>query len=427
MNEPLAFRVRPQTLSDVIGHQNLVGEQGILRRSVERKMPFSMILFGPPGTGKTTIARAYCKDLGIHFAMLNAVTTDKKEMEKTIGDCRLYQNAVIVMDEVHRLDKAKQDLLLPYVEAGDFYLIGCTTANPYVSLNRAIRSRTRLLEVKPLTEEEVVAGLKRAIASPKGLDGKLHIDDEALSFVARLSAGDLRFSLNIIEQCLLQYGEEEVDQKMVEAIERVPNYMVDKDEEEHYDSVSGLQKSIRGSDVDAAFYYLARLIASGDLDSIKRRLLVIAYEDVGLGNPAAVMRCQLSLDAVDKIGLPEAMIPLGFTVAELALSPKSRASCEAVEKAVEMAKTMPFVVPDYLRYTPVNLRDEDKYPYDRPDLWEKIQYLPESYKNVRFYVPNDNSLSNIEKALNQNYARLKAIKRSRDLATLKAEKPLKKH
>ena len=395
MNEPLAFRVRPQTLSDVIGHQNLVGEQGILRRSVERKMPFSMILFGPPGTGKTTIARAYCKDLGIHFAMLNAVTTDKKEMEKTIGDCRLYQNAVIVMDEVHRLDKAKQDLLLPYVEAGDFYLIGCTTANPYVSLNRAIRSRTRLLEVKPLTEEEVVAGLKRAIASP--------------------------------EQCLLQYGEEEVDQKMVEAIERVPNYMVDKDEEEHYDSVSGLQKSIRGSDVDAAFYYLARLIASGDLDSIKRRLLVIAYEDVGLGNPAAVMRCQLALDAVDKIGLPEAMIPLGFTVAELALSPKSRASCEAVEKAVEMAKTMPFVVPDYLRYTPVNLRDEDKYPYDRPDLWEKIQYLPESYKNVRFYVPNDNSLSNIEKALNQNYARLKAIKRSRDLATLKAEKPLKKH
>ena len=214
---------------------------------------------------------------------------------------------------------------------------------------------------------------------------------------------------------------------MVEAIERVPNYMVDKDEEEHYDSVSGLQKSIRGSDVDAAFYYLARLIASGDLDSIKRRLLVIAYEDVGLGNPAAVMRCQLALDAVDKIGLPEAMIPLGFTVAELALSPKSRASCEAVEKAVEMAKTMPFVVPDYLRYTPVNLRDEDKYPYDRPDLWEKIQYLPESYKNVRFYVPNDNSLSNIEKALNQNYARLKAIKRSRDLATLKAEKPLKKH
>ncbi len=427
MNEPLAFRVRPTHLRDVIGQKGLAGPEGILTRSAERKMPFSMILFGPPGTGKTTIARAYCKDLGIHFAMLNAVTTDKKEMERTISECRLYPSAVIVMDEVHRLDKTKQDLLLPYVEAGDFYLIGCTTANPYVSLNRAIRSRTRLLEVKPLGEEEAVAGLKRAIAVPNGLAGKLHIDDKALSFIARLSGGDLRFSLNVLEQCFLQYGEEEVDEAKVEAIERVPNYMADKDEEEHYDSVSGLQKSIRGSDVDAAFYYLARLIVAGDLDSIKRRLLVTAYEDVGLANPAAVMRCQLALDAVDKIGLPEAMIPLGFTVAELALSPKSRAASEAVEKAVAEAEKMPFVVPDYLRFTPVNLREEEKYPYDRPDLWEKIQYLPESYKGVRFYVPNQMSLSAIEKALNQNYARLKAIQRSRDLPSLKAKKTLKNH
>ena len=393
-----------------------------MTRSAAQKTPFSMILFGPPGTGKTTIARAYAHDLGVHCSFLNAVTCDKKEIEAAIETSKLYKTSIVIVDEVHRLDKGKQDYLLPYVEAGDFYLIGCTTANPYVSISKAIRSRTRLLEVRPLCEDEVVFGLKRAAGSERGLQGKIKLEEDAYRFIARLSGGDLRFALNTLEQCLLQYGDgSKVSKSMVEDIERVPNYMIDKDEGEHYDSVSGLQKSIRGSDVDASLYYLARLLSSGDLDSVKRRLLVTAYEDVGLANPAAVMRCQLAIEAADKVGLPEAVIPLGFTVCELALSPKSKSSCLAVEKAMELAKKAPFLVPDYIKYTPVNLKEEEKYPYDRPDLWEQIEYMPESYRNLSFYVPNDSSISSIERALNENYRRLKKIKRTSDIASLKAK------
>jgi putative ATPase len=420
MKDPLAFRVRPNSLEEVIGQQDLVGPNGFLKKSADKKEPFSMILFGPPGTGKTTIAEAYAKSLGIHYETLNAVTTDKKEMEGAIEDAKLFGHALIIMDEVHRLDKGKQDLLLPYVENGTFYLIGATTANPYIAINRAVRSRCRLLEIKPLSEADVVEGLSRAIASPKGLNQAVSVSLEGLHYIAKLSGGDLRFALNMLEEAAIQFDDgKEISLANLASIESVPNYAMDQDEEEHYDSVSALQKSIRGSDVDAALYYLARLCIAEDLDSIKRRLLVTAYEDVGLANPSAVARCQEAIAAAEQIGFPEAIIPLGFTVCELALSPKSKASTEGIEKAMAFAKDKPFVVKDYLKFTPVNVLEEDKYPYDRPDLWEKIQYLPDFIKEMRFYDPNQLSKSAYEKALNENYARLKKQPRSADLRTLK--------
>lgn len=420
MKDPLAFRVRPNSLEEVIGQQDLVGPNGFLKKSADKKEPFSMILFGPPGTGKTTIAEAYAKSLGIHYETLNAVTTDKKEMEGAIEDAKLFGHALIIMDEVHRLDKGKQDLLLPYVENGTFYLIGATTANPYIAINRAVRSRCRLLEIKPLSEADVVEGLSRAIASPKGLNQTVSVSLEGLHYIAKLSGGDLRFALNMLEEAAIQFDDgKEISLANLASIESVPNYAMDQDEEEHYDSVSALQKSIRGSDVDAALYYLARLCIAEDLDSIKRRLLVTAYEDVGLANPSAVARCQEAIAAAEQIGFPEAIIPLGFTVCELALSPKSKASTEGIEKAMAFAKDKPFVVKDYLKFTPVNVLEEDKYPYDRPDLWEKIQYLPDFIKEMRFYDPNQLSKSAYEKALNENYARLKKQPRSADLRTLK--------
>lgn len=419
MLEPLAFRVRPRTINEIIGQEELVGPSGFLRSSIEKKLPTSIILFGPPGTGKTTIAEAYARSMGLHFIRLNAVTTDKKEMVEAIDSCKLYGHAIIIMDEVHRLDKTKQDLLLPFIENGTFYLVGATTANPYIAINRAIRSRCRLLEVKPLSEEQITLGLKRAVSSPSGLKNEIELDEDAYLTIAKLSGGDLRFALNLLESAYIQFGNKKIGKSGILSIERVPNYAMDKNEEEHYDSVSALQKSIRGSDVDAALYYLARLCIAEDLDSIKRRLLVTAYEDVGLANPSAVQRCQLALEAAEQVGFPEAVIPLGFTVCELALSPKSKAADIGIQNAMDLAKTKPFMVQDYLKLTPVNVSEAEKYPYDRPDLWEKIQYLPDFLKEMRFYEPNKMSKSSYERALNENYERMIRNGRSSNLPLLK--------
>ena len=373
--EPLAFRIRPNNLDEVMGQEALVGPNGFLRKSVEKKALFSLILFGNPGTGKTTIAEAYAKTLKVHFVSLNAVTTSKKEMEAAVEEAK------------------------------------------YIALNRAIRSRCRLLEVKPLTDEEVVKGLRRAIEIEKGLNKTSEFEDEALRFIAKLAGGDMRFALNILEEAAVQFGKGPISKEDVASIEMVPNFAMDKDEEEHYDSVSALQKSIRGKDVDAALYYLARLCIAGDLDSISRRMLVCAYEDIGLGNPNAVMRCQMAIEAAERIGFPEAVIPLGVAVIDLCLSPHSRSGDESIQSAMAFAKEQPFMVQDYLKLTPVNMREEDKYPYDRPDLWERIQYLPDFIKTMRFYKPQESS--QYEKILNENYRRLIKQGRSNDLAALK--------
>src|SRR5574344_966851 len=421
MQEPLAFRMRPSSLGEVIGQETLVEPKGFLVSSVAKKAPVSMILFGPPGTGKTTIAEAYARDMKIHYEKINAVTTDKAHIQGAIEDAKLFGYAIVIVDEIHRLDKAKQDLLVPYVEDGTFFLIGATTTNPYISLNRAIRSRCRLLEVKPLSDPEVVIGLKRALESEKGLSKAIKVSQDGFEFIAKLSGGDLRFALNMLEEAAIQFPEgAKVGVKELQTIERVPNLAMDRDEEEHYDSVSALQKSVRGSDVDAALYYLARLCIAEDLDSIKRRLLVTAYEDIGLANPAAVQRCQMAIEAAEQVGFPEAIIPLGDAVVDLCLSPHSKAGCVSIEGAMAFASTRPFMVQDYLKLTPVNVQDEDKYPYDRPELWEKIQYLPDFIKDMKFYQPSDKSA--YEKALNENYRRMLTNGRSNNLRALKAKK-----
>lgn len=420
-NTPLAFLLRPKTLDEVIGQKHLVGPNGALRNSIEKGIPFSMILFGPPGSGKTSIAMAYAREMGIHYSVLNAVTTDKKEMAEAISEARLYGSSFIIMDEVHRLDKTKQDLLLPYVEEGSFFLIGATTANPYVSLSRAIRSRARIFEIKPLDQNEVLQGLYMALDKEEGYKGKLDISEEALGYIARMSGGDLRHAYNMLEQAYISYKGKRIELSDMQAIERVPNIVMDKDEEEHYDSVSALQKSIRGQDVDAALYYLARLCVAEDLDSIKRRLLVTAYEDIGLANPQAVLRTQMAIEAAEKVGFPEAIIPLGDAVIDLCLSPHSKSGCVSIQKAMAYVKEHPTRVRDYLRLTPVSLKEEDKYPYDRSDLWAKMAYLPEGMEQMRFFLPNEGTLSSYEKALLNEYKKLTSYKRRGDLSKLKKE------
>ena len=416
MITPLAYRMRPTHLDGIIGQPHLVGEGGFLRNCLENNMLVSCILFGPPGSGKTTIAEAYGNSFNAHIVKLNAVTSSKKQIEEAISLHELYPRLVLVLDEVHRLNKDKQDLLLPHIESGDIYLIGATTANPYLAINPALRSRCHLLEVKPLTTEEIIIGLKRAIEAYNGLNKKAEFTDDALEAIAKISNGDLRFAYNILEVLSLQ-RESPITVETVSSITRVPNYIIDKDEGGHYDAVSALQKSIRGSDVDAALYYLARLIAARDLESIARRLIITAYEDIGLANPAAVDRCYQAIQTAREVGFPEASIPLGFSVCELALSPKSKASYNAINKAIGKAEEMPLPPLDYLVLTPVNVKEEDRYPYDRPDIWEKMQYLPNLIKDEKFYIPSFDS--KMEQSLNQNYLRLQKIKRTTSVARLR--------
>lgn len=417
MNAPLAYRVRPHTLDDIIGQKHLVGKDGFLRHLMESNTLVSMIFYGPPGSGKTTLAEAFSRSMDAHLIKLNAVTSNKKEMEAAIEESRLFPHPIIIMDEVHRLSKDKQDLLLPFIESGTIYLIGATTANPYIAINPAIRSRCHLLEVKPLTQKEIIEGIHRVIELPNGLNNMYTFSDEAVATIARLASGDMRFAMNLVEVATLGSKKMHIEKSDIDAITKIPNYLMDQDENGHYDAVSALQKSIRGSDVDAALYYLARLCAAGDLESIERRLLVTAYEDIGLANPQAVTRCATALESARKVGFPEAVIPLGFTVCDLALSPKSKVACNAIHKAMDVATSSPLDVMDYLKLTPVNVQEEDKYPYDRPDIWEKIQYLPELIKNMQFYEPSDHS--SYERALNENYRRLKKQGRSKDLRRLK--------
>lgn len=425
MLKPLAFRVRPKKIDDIIGQDHLVGENGFLRNSIKKRIPLSFILFGEPGTGKTTIAECYAASFGAKYKILNAVTSNKKDLVEAIEESKTSECYILIIDEIHRLNKDKQDILLPAVEEGLVFLIGATTANPYISINKAIRSRCHLLEVKRLTQSDVVVGLKRAISLKEGLNNKIKIQDEALEFIAKQSNGDFRFALNYLEVLQINNDEKEITLQDVKEIIRVPNSSIDNDEDGHYDAVSAMQKSIRGSDVNAALYYAARLLNAGDIDSLARRLLVTAYEDIGIANPQACLRTKIAIESAYEVGLPEAVIPISVAIVDLALSPKSKVACSGMYEAMTSNNEMPLDVLDYLKYTPVNVQEIDKYPYDRPDLWQYMQYLPELIKNVEFFKMNQEASSSYEKFLYEQYSKFKKTQRSSNLRELKTRKPTK--
>lgn len=422
MKEPLAYRIRPTSLNDVLGQQHILGEDKFITNMLNNNTICSMILYGQPGTGKTTIAIVIANTLKIKYKMLNAVIASKKDIEGALFEASLYDSYILIIDEVHRLNKNIQDILLPHVENGTVILIGATTGNPYHSINSAIRSRCHLIEIKPLEKEDVVKALKRAIKDEKGLNNQYSITDEALETLANYAGGDLRFALNKLEiSAYTTSSDKIITVDIVKNVVKKANSNIDKDQDGHYDAVSALQKSIRGSDVDAALYYLARLIAADDLDSIERRLLVTAYEDVGLANPAAVDRVYNAIQTARLVGFPEGAIPLGFAVVELALSPKSKSAYQGIHAALDLVNTRNFQVPEYLRLTPVGLDEDEKYNYDRLDLVEKIQYLPALIKNMKFYEPNYKS-GPYELSLIKNYERLSKIERISNLKELYKKK-----
>ena len=417
MQQPLSYRLRPETLDEFIGLDNLLSCNTFLKNCVKNKSLLSMIFYGAPGSGKTTLAIILANEIKERYRILNATTNNKKDLDIVFEEAKMYGHLIVIIDEIHRLNKDKQDLLLSYVENGLITLIGMTTANPFHSINPAIRSRCHLIEFKVSDKENIKQVLLNALKSEKGLNNKYICDEEVIEKIANLSNGDIRYALNALEILSLSSENNHITIKDLKDNIRVPQYMIDKDGDGHYNAVSALQKSIRGSDVDAALYYLARLIAANDLDSIERRLPIIAYEDVGLANPQAVDRVFNAIEVAKKVGFPEAMIPLGFVVIDLALSPKSKNAYIATANAMEEVTKYPLPIPKYLEYTPVGLKEEEKYPYDRPDLWSKIQYMPEQIKNKKFLEGTPHS--NYEKALYDNYEKLKQIKRSSKIKDLR--------
>ena len=414
-NQPLAYRMRPTCLEEVVGQQHLVAPGKIIARMIAAKQLSSMILYGPPGIGKTSIASAIAGTTKYAFRTLNAATDTKKELQIVIEEAKMSGTVILLLDEIHRLDKPKQDFLLPHLENGRVILIGATTENPYIAINPAIRSRTQIFELIPPTPEEIHQALKRALTDEtKGLGNyDVEITDGAMYTFTHFSNGDVRSSLNALELAVKSTPENE-DGKIIITEEIAGNclqrkvFAHDKNGDQHYDVISAFQKSIRGSDVDAALHYMARLIEAGELITLIRRLLVIAYEDIGLANPAGASRAVLAVQAAEKLGLPEARIPLANAVIELALSPKSNTAILSIDAALSDVRqgksgNIPLHLQDahYQGAQKLGRGTNYQYPHNYPNHWVKQQYLPDTLKHTQYFHPDPTS--KFEEALKEQY------------------------
>ena len=401
MEELLSIKLRPKSLNDIIGQEHLVGENKIIYNLVKNKKLFSMILYGHPGIGKTSIAIAIANELGLRYRNLNAVINNKKDFDVVIEEAKLYGGLIVIVDEIHRLNKDKQDILLPYLESGIITLIGMTTANPYHAINPAIRSRCQLFELYDLTRDDIKKGIDKAVLSGY-LEG-LSITDEATDYLANISGSDLRFAYNTLEVAYYSSEDRNITLDTLTKITNRTNSLFDKNGDGYYNVISAFQKSIRGSDVNASLHYLARLIDAGDLDIIVRRLSVIVYEDIGLANPSMGPKVDAAINCALRLGLPEARIVLSQIVIELALSPKSNSAEIAIDGALNDIKTKNISdVPNHLK----NPSSEYKYPHNYKNDYVKQQYLPDSLIGTNYYYPKDN---NNEKILKEIMNKLKDI------------------
>ena len=394
---PLADRMRPERFEDVLGQGHLLGSRRPITRQIEEKRLFSMVLFGPPGSGKTTIARLLAHKFEADFVSFSAATSGiveiKKFMEKAAQRKKMYnRDTIIFIDEIHRFNRAQQDAFLPYLEKGTITLIGATTENPSFELNSSLISRVKVYMLHPLAFDDIKSILRKTLKSKKGFSGELEIETSALDFIANISDGDARVALNALELSSLASKEKHIDLKTAEEVVQRKALRYDKAGEEHYNLISALHKSLRGSDPNASLYWLARMLEGGeDPLYIARRLVRFAVEDVGVADPQALVIAIAARDAVHFIGRPEGDLALAECVVYLARAPKNNSLYLAYAEAKQDAlSTQAEPVPLHIRNAPTALMKklgygkDYKYPHDYPDAHVEQDYLPKKLKNRKY-------------------------------------------
>lgn len=420
-SEPLASKLRPKDLDGYYGQEHLLAPGTLLRRMVEADRVSSMILYGPPGTGKTSLASVIANTTDARFVSINATTAGKKDMQDAVKDARTHlddngRKTILFVDEIHRFNKAQQDYLLPFVEDGTVVLIGATTENPYFEVNKALVSRCRIFELKPVSAAEIERAVWNAVdyinrPYEKGEDTdqwpypRVSIIEKAVQFISEMAAGDVRHAYNALELAVLSTrpdpadGMVHIDMDVAQQCLQKKYINYDKDGDSHYDTVSAFIKSMRGSDPDAALYYLARMLSAGeDIRFIARRIMIHACEDVGLANPLAIVVAEACCSAVERIGMPEAQILLSEAALYVAASPKSNSACASIGRAMKLMEfASDLDIPPHLKdahYASAKKLNRGigyDYPHDHPEHWVAQQYLPDKLVDTQLYMrcPND--------------------------------------
>lgn len=402
---PLASRMRPEKLEEMVGQKHILGENKLLYRAIKADKLSSVIFYGPPGTGKTTLAKVIANTSDSEFRQINATVAGKKDMEEVVNAAKdslgMYgKRTILFVDEIHRFNKGQQDYLLPFVEDGTIILIGATTENPYFEVNSALISRSTIFELKELDKEDIKILINRAMSDEvKGMGAYgAKMSEDAIDFLADIANGDARTALNAVELAVLTTdrradGVIHIDIDTIEECVQQRNPRYDKSGDNHYDTISAFIKSMRGSDPDAAIYYLARMLNAGEsVTFIARRIMICAAEDVGLADPQALVVAVSAAEAVHQLGMPEARIPLAEAVLYIANAPKGNAAYMAIDKALDFVKREPaYQIPAYLKDAHYGGAKElghgigYKYPHDYEEHYVEQQYLPDEIKDVKFF------------------------------------------
>ena len=408
ITEPLAYRMRPKTLDEFVGQEHIVGKDKLLYRTIKADRLSSIILWGPPGCGKTSLAKVISETTKYKFQKINAVTSGVSDIKDAIAETsNPFMNptgkCILFIDEIHRFNKLQQDALLPYVENGTVILIGATTENPYFEVNKALISRSMVIKLEPLKKQDIIKVIKNALTSPDGLGNyNVKIAEHTIERIAEISGGDVRTALNGLEIAVLttkmnKDGQIEITGDIAAESFNKKKSMFDKDGDSHYDNISAMIKSLRGSDADAAIFYLARAIEAGeDPMFLARRLVISAAEDVGLANPEALVIATSAMQAVSMVGMPEGRIILAEAAVYIAKSKKSNASYNAINKAIaDVENKDTGTIPMHIRNAPAEGMSEFgygegyKYPHDYPGHYVEQQYLPDKMLGTKYYIPDE--------------------------------------
>ena len=399
---PLAYRIRPKEFVDIIGQDHLVGPHGVITKMLNQNKIFSMILYGTPGCGKTSIAEIISSFYPMSSFSFNASTDNKDKLKEIANSTKYYDDTICVIDEIHRMNKNTQDFLLPYMESGKLIIIGLTTENPYRSINPAIRSRCHIYRMNEITPKDIVILLNRTIEKEK----MNNIPSDIINYISIASGNDIRTALNMLE-IVSMLDESELNLDNAKKLIGKKSFLIDEEGENYYDCASAMIKSIRGSDPDAALHYMARLLKTGDLEFICRRLLCSAYEDIGLGNPNVGPRVYAACEAALHLGLPEARIPLGYAVVDLATSPKSNSTYLAIDEALaDLDNLTSMKIPPHILNKELKSgKYEYKYPHDYKNGYVNQQYLPDELVGKVYYKAKDTG--SYERAIKEFMKKLK--------------------